>query len=75
MELGAVVERLYASEINCSISTLWDGGITVKLGDELNGFMAESHCKTGAEAAAFLDRAARQHFPGSNYALGAPAAR
>jgi hypothetical protein len=40
MELGAVIERLYASEINCSISTFWDGGIAVKLGDELNGFVA-----------------------------------
>jgi hypothetical protein len=70
MELGAIIEALYDSEINCSISTFWDAGITVQLGDEMNGFVAEIECKTTGEAAEFLDRAARQHFPESAYALG-----
>jgi hypothetical protein len=30
---------VYASEINASISWLWDGGIDVKLGDPLNGYI------------------------------------
>jgi hypothetical protein len=70
MELGAVMDSLYESEINCSVSTFWDGGITVRLGDETNGFVAEADCKTSAEAAQFLDTAARHHFPNSSYALG-----
>lgn len=71
MELGAVIDSLYASEINCSVSTFWDGCITVRLGDETNGFVAETDCKTSAEAAQFLDTEARHHFPDSSYALRA----
>ena len=70
MELGAVIQALYKSEINCSVSTFWDGGFTVKLGDEMNGFVAEMECRTATETAEFLDRAAREHFPYSAYALG-----
>jgi hypothetical protein len=70
MELGAVIEALYDSEINCSVSTFWDAHITVQLGDEMNGFVAENECKTASEAAEFLDRAAREEFPESAYALG-----
>lgn len=62
--------RLYASEINCSVSCLWDGGWDVKLGDEMNGFVAEGNFKTLDEAATFLDLQARIHFPDSVYALG-----
>lgn len=70
MELGAIIEALYDSEINCSVSTFWDSGITVQLGDEMNGFVTEKECRTASEAAEFLDRAAREHFPESAYALG-----
>lgn len=70
MELGAIIEALYESEINCSVTTFWDAGITVKLGDEMNGFMAEGYCKTSQEAAEFLDKATRKHCPDSEYVLG-----
>jgi hypothetical protein len=33
-----ILGDLYASEINASISWLWDGGIDVKLGDPMNGY-------------------------------------
>ena len=70
MELGAVIEALYESEINCSVSTFWDGGFTVKLGAdftvklgaEMNGFVAETECRTATEAAEFLDRAGTRAF-------------
>jgi hypothetical protein len=68
MELGAIIDALYESELNCEVSTFWDGGFTLKLGDEMNGFVAEGHCKTSLEAAQFLDKAAREHFPESAYA-------
>jgi len=70
MELGTVIDALYASEINCSITSFWDGGIVVKLGDVMNGFKAERECATAAEAAEFLDHAAREHYPESCYTLG-----
>ena len=70
MELGSIIEALYESEINCSITTFWDGGITAQLGDAMNGFVAEANFARTSEAAEFLDRAAREHFPESSYVLG-----
>jgi hypothetical protein len=40
-DLEEILSALYESEINASISWLWDGGIDVQLGDELNGYDAE----------------------------------
>jgi hypothetical protein len=37
----SIMQDLYHSEINVSVSWFWDGGIEVKLGDPLNGFVAE----------------------------------
>jgi hypothetical protein len=70
MTLDEVIDRLYDSELNASISWLWDGGFEVKLGDEMNGFVAENAAtlKTAAEVAYWLDVAARRHFPESKYA-------
>ena len=70
MDIEIVLNRLYESEINCSISTFWDNGWDVKLGDEMNGFRAEGNFRSLDEVAAFLDREARKHFPDSAYALG-----
>ena len=70
MELGKVIDALYESEINCSVDTFWDGGYTVKLGDEMNGFVAEKECKSSREAAEFLDKAARDHCAESAYTFG-----
>ena len=64
------MKRLYESEINCSISRFWDNGWDVKLGDEMNGFVAEGNFRTLDEAADFLDREARRHFSESVYSLG-----
>jgi hypothetical protein len=36
----------YDSAINALISWLWDGGIDVKVGDELNGYEAEGKVST-----------------------------
>ena len=37
IDVEAILDDLYASEINVDISWLWDGGIDVRLGDQLNG--------------------------------------
>lgn len=42
MEFLKVMAALYDSEINCSLSSFWDGGFTVKLGDDINGVKATS---------------------------------
>jgi hypothetical protein len=68
--LDDVLARLYESEINFSLSAFWDCGVTVKVGDRVNGFSAETDVRPPREAAEFLDRAAREQYPESLYALG-----
>lgn len=41
-DLADVLARLYRSEINVSIVTFWDMGWDVALGDEINGWKAET---------------------------------
>lgn len=62
------LQALYDSEINFSISTFWDGGFTWKLGDELNGFVAEGEARTFQAAVCELVKAALKHFPLSGFA-------
>lgn len=68
MYLDDVMQALYASEINCSVSTFWDGGYEWKLGDEMNGFLAEGNEKTPSLVAVRLHQAAVQYYPDSLYA-------
>jgi len=63
-----ILQRLYDSEINASISSFWDGGFTVKLGDEMNGFVAEAQCQTMEEAERWLFNEALLRFPTSDFA-------
>jgi hypothetical protein len=69
MEIEVVIQRLRASGIKCSITAIWDGGWTVKIGPT-NGFMADANFTTLDECAEFLDREARIHSPESLYSLG-----
>jgi len=39
-DLAVELQKIYDSEINISIGWFWDGGITLRLGDEMNGFPA-----------------------------------
>jgi hypothetical protein len=40
-DLLKALQGLYESETNIHISSFWDAGWTVRLGDELNGYFAE----------------------------------
>ena len=40
-----ILQMLYDSEINFSLSRLWDGGINWKFGDEIQGYIAEGSSK------------------------------
>ena len=66
-DLLCVFQDLYDSEINFTISTFWDGGFDVKLGDDLRGFVADWTCDTMIQAAAFLKIHALIHFPASTF--------
>lgn len=73
MNLHDVMRNLYASEINCGVSSFWDGGWRVWLGDELNGVVAHIEgCDTPQEAAQWLDSEARRQYPQSDYAKRKP---
>ena len=68
IDVEAILDDLYASEINVDISWLWDGGIDVKLGDQLNGYKAEGKVSMMHTAAVWLrDQACQQH-PDSGFA-------
>jgi hypothetical protein len=67
-DLEEILNALYESEINASISWLWDGGIDVALGNELNGYYAEGQVSTFAEATAWPKDQACKHYPDSGFA-------
>ena len=70
--MNNVLQALYGSEINFSLSTFWDAGFDWKLGDDMNGFVAEGAAKTLAEAISALANAACRHFPDSVFAKANP---
>jgi hypothetical protein len=48
---------------------LWDGGIDIKLGDDMNGFDAETQVKAAGQIVPWLQDAIRKHHPTSKYNL------
>ena len=65
------MQRLYDSEINLTVSSFWDDGFYVKLGDEMNGFVAEGRCSTWDDVEEWASAMARIHYPSSDFAKGA----
>ena len=61
-------QDLYDSEINFQITTFWDAGFNLRLGDEVNGFVAETTVKTFREAFAWFYDQALLHYPNSDFA-------
>ena len=70
MDLAIELQRIYDSEINLTIGWLWDGGIEVRLGDEMNGFLAGEIVPPVAEIIRGLKEAIAHFFPTSTYATG-----
>ena len=68
VDLAAELQKIYDSEINIRISWLWDGGIEVWLGDEMNGFLAQETVRSAAEIAPWLQEAIAHFYPESAYA-------
>lgn len=72
-KLTTVMEALYDSEINCSVSCFWDNGWDVKLGDPMNGYKAEANFRYLWEAADWLKTEAMERYPDSQFAIAARA--
>lgn len=66
--LEQVLADLYASEINFQISSFWDCGYSVALGDEMNGFKARGHVDVLTDAGQWFIDNAVMWFPGSRFA-------
>lgn len=64
----SVLQDLYHSEINFTISTFWDGGFDVKLGDPQNGFVDEANFTRFGMVEGWLISAAIHHYPKSLFA-------
>lgn len=62
-----IFQALYDSEINFAVSSFWDGGWRVKLGDDMNGFKAERSCDDWHEVAPALRDMAFEHYPASEF--------
>jgi hypothetical protein len=56
LDLAAELQKIYDSEINVRISWLWDCGIDVWLGDEVNGYV-EEETVAASEIASWLQEA------------------
>ena len=85
MQLLEIMAALYDSEINCSLSSFWDGGFTLALGDTVNGWKETAlwwppsqFCNDEAawlnetgwqEMAEWLHAMVLKHYPDSDYAL------
>ncbi len=68
MDFAGELQRIYDSEINVRIGWFWDGGIEVRLGDELNGFLAEETVRSVHEVLPWLQEAIAHFYPACPYA-------
>lgn len=66
--LATILQDLYDSEINYVISTFWDAGFRVMLGDDLDGFIAETRVATFREAVQWPALTAIKHHPDTDFA-------
>jgi hypothetical protein len=65
---ASIFQRLYDSEINFEVSSFWDGGFDVRLGDAMNGFLEQAKAETWSQVEEWLRTAALRHYPNSAFA-------
>ena len=71
-DLAQDLQKIYDIEINISVRWFWDCGITLRLGDEMNGFLAEETVQSAADILPWLQEAIAHFFPTSTYARSLP---
>jgi hypothetical protein len=69
-DLAVELQKIYDSEINISLNWMWDGGIRVRLGDEVGGYIAEEMVEKVADAIPWFQEAIAHFYPTSSYARG-----
>jgi predicted RNA-binding Zn-ribbon protein involved in translation (DUF1610 family) len=68
MDLAVELQKIYDSEINIEIAWIWDGGIDVRLGDKINGYLVEENVKSVSDIVPWLQEAIAHLYPQSEYA-------
>jgi hypothetical protein len=68
MDMAMELQKIYDSEINIEIGWVWDGGIEVRIGDRLNGYLAEENVTSVSEIIPWLQEAIAHFYPESGYA-------
>jgi hypothetical protein len=66
-DLAVELQKIYDGEINVRIGWFWDCGIEIRLGDDMNGYLAEETVRTVAEIVPWLQEAIAHFYPGSSY--------
>jgi hypothetical protein len=61
------LQKIYDSEINLSISWMWDAGFDLKLGDEFGGFVEEGQVRSVGDVLPWFQEAIAKHYPTSQY--------
>jgi hypothetical protein len=67
MDLTEELQKIYDNELNIEIGWMWDGGIDIRLGDRMNGFLAEETVKSIAEIVPWLQEAIAHFYSKSTY--------
>jgi hypothetical protein len=63
MDLAVELQKIYDSEINVEIGWLWDGGIEVRLGDKMSGYLTEENLTFTAEILPWFQDVIAHFFP------------
>jgi hypothetical protein len=65
VDLATEPQKIYDSKINVRTSWLWDGAIDLRLGDDMNGYLAEETVRTVAEIIPWPQETIAHFFPDS----------
>jgi len=69
MKLVEAMQYLYEHEINCQVSSFWDSGFSVELGDHMNGFTHDAVFEAHEleQAGDWLVGMAKSEYPNVNW--------
>ncbi|MGH6982047.1 MAG: hypothetical protein ACREFC_12650 [Stellaceae bacterium] len=65
---GAILQELHDSGINASVATFYDGIFFCRIGDSVNGYLAEANLGSWAESVRWLEETASRIYPDSEFA-------
>ena len=68
MNITNIFNDIYSSELNFQISTFWDSGYFINLGDEQNGFVRKAYADNFEGAVTELIRLVISEYPDSDFA-------